>query len=397
MTQIVPDGRGGQTEAASPDQVAAELLGEESTSSDPELDADESADPEEASAAEGDVSELTAEELEDLAEDTTEDTSAKGLKELKNFIDKSYNGDVQAFITGWHNNNARMKEFSQKLDSIESAVQAGKFDAEDEADDLPENIEVTADADVTFYSENIESLEQEINQSHNAVQHFMSEAGKAGLKLERLEGKLENADDSEIPSIRSEIASVKSQMDQSLQNSRASEKEAKSLQKQLKQDQRALKQAERQAEKERSEFRNQHKQQRQTAKKIGTDAGVAFSTTAASLMSEYGVPESEQKQQTEELRALVSNQLRSLGPNAPLQDIEAMTKALGKAKFGSLDVITRAKLGKTAKTKTSTQRAAKRVAQPSASPAAKSKPRSQMTQRDYEEQAAKVGRYYDGL
>jgi predicted nucleic acid-binding Zn-ribbon protein len=396
VTQIVPDGRGGQTEAASPDQVAAELLGEESTSSDPELDADESADPEEASAAEGDVSELTAEELADLAEDTTEDTSAKGLKELKDFIDKSYNGDVQAFITGWHNNNARMKEFSQKLDSIESAVQAGKFDAE-EAEDIPEDFEVTADADVTFYSENIESLEQEINQSHNAVQHFMSEAGKAGLKLERLEGKLENADDSEISSIRSEIASVKAQMDQSLQNSRASEKEAKSLQKQLKQDQRALKQAERQAEKERSEFRNQHKQQRQTAKKIGTDAGVAFSTTAASLMSEYGVPESEQKQQTEELRALVSNQLRSLGPDAPLQDIEAMTKALGKAKFGSLDAITRAKFGKTNRTKTSTQRATKRVASPSASPAAKSKPRSQMTQRDYEEQAAKIGRYYDSL
>ena len=120
---------GNPVEITSQSEAAAELLGEESTSTPEPEDADnddQSADPsEEASAAEGDVDELSAEEIEELAEDTTGDTSAKGLKELKDFIDKTYKGDVAAFIKGWHNNNARMKEFSEKLDSIEAAVQAG--------------------------------------------------------------------------------------------------------------------------------------------------------------------------------------------------------------------------------------------------------------------------------
>ena len=397
MAQTV-DVDGNPVETVSETEAAAELLGEESTSPPEPDDAEESADPpEEASAAEGDE-ELSAEELEELAEETTGDTSAKGLKELKSFIDKTYNGDVDAFFKGWHENNKNMKEVRQELSDLREAIQAGKFNAEAEAEDIPENFEVAADADVTFHSENIESLEQEIQQAQQAAQYYMSEAGKAGLKLERLQGKMENADDSEIPAIKAEISSIEAKMNGLLKDSNISDKEFKALNKQLKIEQRSLKQAERQAEKERSEFRKQHQAQRETAQKIRKDASSDFSSTAASLMEKYGIPEAVQPQQIEVLRAMVSNQLRSLGPNAPIQDIKAMTEALGKAHFESLDAITRAKFGKTAKTKTSTQRAAKRTPKPSASPSAQtSKPRSQWSQRDYDDHAAKVARYYDSL
>lgn len=401
MAQTV-DVDGNPVETASADDVTRELLGDEAESTSAESEPEDAEIPEDPDQVSLEVSEgeddEAEEEIEAAAEETGKDTSDEGLAKLKAHIDKTYNGDVDAYIKGWHENNARMKQFSEELTSIRESLQSGKFNAQSEESDEESEVEVSADADIAFHNENIQSLEQEAQQANQYSQHYLQEAGKLSLDIKELQGELKHADESEVPRLESKLASLESKVENLMGKSSDSAKEAKSLQKQLKSEQRALKAAERQAEQERLHLRNQRQQQQETEQKIRTEAGSNFSTTANALFDKYGVPEGARQAQFDTLKALVSHQIRSLGPNAPLQDIKALTQAAGEAYFESLKSITNFKFGKASKTKLKPASKQNRNVKPSTSSSAPMKKhRREMSQADWDKRAAEVARYYDSL
>jgi len=397
MPQTVPDGQGGETTAGSAADVAAELLGEESTSTAEEEATEESEDPIEEVASTDEGDELSADELEELAEETTGDTTDKGLQVIKDLVDSAYNGDAEAFVKGWHENNKRMKEFSEKLDSLNDALQAGAFTADsDESDDF-EVGEVEADADVTYFTDSIKGLGAEIEAANQSVQSYMTEAGKVGLKIENLQGRLEEADESKVPELKSELAALKAEMRENLNEASRAEKEVKARQQELRKEERSLKQAEKLAEKQRSDAQNNYKQTKAAERKLRQETGTEFQDTVASLFDKHKVPESAQRSVFLTLRDRVGGMLRELG-DGPKQDIKALTEAVGKDYFAIQEQLTKARLSKTTKTKTATRKAAPKTTPSPSSPATKNnRPRHQWSQAEWEAYNKRVSDHFDRL
>ena len=395
MSQSVPNESGQTVEAGSPGSVAAELLGEESTSETTEEVTEETVDSteEEASADKGD--ELSADELEDLAEETTGDTSDKGLKAIKDLVDSAYNGDAEAFVKGWHENNRRMKEFSEKLDNLTDAIQQGAFNAEsDESDDI-EVGEVEADADVTYYTDSIKSLEADVTTATQSVDDYMRQAGEAGLEIRELKGELKHADESEVARIEQKLSAKEAQMKAHLHEASKADRDAKRIQKDIRNEQRSLKRAEKEAEKQRSEIQNQHRQTKAAERKLNKDTSNDFHEAIVGLYDKYNVPDEARDDVFNTIKARVSDTLRSIG-SGPAQDIKALTEAVGKAYFETQDKLTRARLNKTTKTKTAPTKPV-RKASPTSSPAKNQKPRHLWSQADWDAHERRISAHFDRL
>lgn len=273
-----------------------------------------------------------AEEATEAEEETTqplddgegEGKDRDGLEKIKAFIDQTYAGNVEEFLKGVRESWRSGKELRQELDEVKAQLQRPEPEPEPDVSHIDEELEA--------FKQDRQSVQAEIDQNIRTHQDL-------NKNLARLEGKLENAIETEDKAeLRSEIRDLKREISFIERDLKVQVRSDRDLD-------RKVKATERRREQEIANQRQQFQSRAALAEQQAAEDNNTVDSTIVELFDKYEVPENHRHRLHGLMRSEIITYLTSLG-KVPALDLNQVTSVIGESLIKELKEMTKASLQK---------------------------------------------------
>lgn len=267
---------------------------------------------------------------------------------LQRIIDEMYQGDENAFYSGFRERDNQMAKMARKVEELTSAL--SKSSETTEAEDKKA---VAEHPDVKWVDEEMQSLAGDYQTITARQAELKKEYDDLFAKTNKLDGKYEAADDIDKSNIRAELVEarvalrgVTSEFNDNVRRLKSAERQYKDLQRRKEI-----------AEKEALAERRQSRLRESESQEVQRVSGEQFSTTLQSEVQRFGVDYGSPlyKQIFHSVKSQLLEYMGSLPDGSPGVDIPEATKKLVEDTVSALNLSPKKQFTQTSKEKAQTR------------------------------------------